>query len=212
MNMSIEGLPPASSPFFRMDKSEAPKQKPQAAEPVKETPKTNHTDAKVPGQPAVSGAQQPAEQKPKEVINQPLVGEATGMVNRQQTKEKVSHHIAELQAMTDKIKQNNEIHQTRNEIMSMGNSLLEMQQDLSEANSERYARSIDVEGAYSKLSYWDKLDVVSKSQTINRLKDEITNVTIDRANLVNSLKEQVVSGGYQPSGAAILKGMIDEFF
>lgn len=210
--MGIEGITPSPNPFSRIDKSDV-KPKTQAGEPVKEAPKAHQADAKAGPTPTPSAAaQQRGDQSKVEGALPPISQGHEKTEAAPSQPDKAAHHIAELQAMAEKIKQSTEQSQTRHEIMSMGNSLIEMQHDLTSAHAKRYAENLQAEETYTQLSYWDKLDVVSKSQTINKIKEEINDVTIDRAHLVNQLKEQIASGDYRPSGAAILKGMLNEFF
>ncbi len=203
--MSIEGLPPSSNPFSRMDKADDIKKPSSVKETGKAAPApkaaTPETQA---GTPATPKAETPAQATPTQ----------ENPVQEQQKviKDKVSHYIAELQTLSEKLKKNQELHQTRSKIDTMGASLREMEKELNDAITERYGDSLSLDQTYTKMSYWDKLDVMAKSQTINRLKDKIRDTTIDRAHLVNQLKEEIVSGTYAPSSDRILKGMIKEFF
>lgn len=203
--MGIEGLPSSSNPFSRIDKTEIQKQKTEAAQSTGKSGKAKQTESASLNQPDKA-----AEAAAKEAVNTENAKKIEE--NSEKRQQKAAHHLAELQAMTEQIQRSNQQHQTRNEILSMANSLMEMNKELTEASNDRYGQSMDIENSYTKLSYWDKLDVVSKSKMINQLKEDINDVEIERSQLIRGLKEQVSEGTYQTSGAAILKGMIDEYF
>lgn len=206
--MSIEGLPPSSNQFSRMDKVDDIKQKPAAKETEQPAPAS---PAPAPKPKATPPAATPSAATPNPEASKPA---QDNPVQEQQKviKDKVSHYLAELQTLSEKLKKSQELHQTRSKIDTMGASLREMEKELNQALNERYGDSLSLDNSYSKMSYWDKLDVMTKSQTINRLKDKISATTIDRAHLVNQLKEEIVSGSYAPSSNRILKGMIRELF
>ncbi len=117
--------------------------------------------------------------------------------------------MAQMQSMVDKLKSMQNQYQTNMQIEDVGHSMALTRQELDKASRDQLASAQGPEGD-GKLSYWERLSVSSKARTINKLKDQLHELELERSRLLKDLSAQVASGSYSASGEEILKGMTEE--
>jgi hypothetical protein len=99
--------------------------------------------------------------------------------------------------------------QVNMQISSVGQEIALTRQELDKANRDQVVTEQGVQND-GHLSTWEKLSVTAKARTINRLKDKLQEMELERSRLHADLSEQVNTGIYRASGQEILKGMLEE--
>jgi hypothetical protein len=117
--------------------------------------------------------------------------------------------MSQMQAMVEKLKSIGTQAQVSMQISEVGQSMVITRQELEKASRDEIVVSMSP-NSDGKASYWDKLSVSAKARTINRLKDRLHAMELERSRLTKTLSEQVNSGSYQVSGEEILNGMAQE--
>jgi len=123
------------------------------------------------------------------------------------TPQSVNHTQSLAENAAEKIKALQQQCQTEIKLTSVSETLAAARQELTQASQEHMAGVMETD---LNASYWQKLDVVEKARAINRLKDKVQDLELQRRDLVESLSRQVRSGTYQVTGAEIAQGMVEE--
>lgn len=112
-----------------------------------------------------------------------------------------------LESAADKIRQLQEQVHGQAQIRSVDSSIAVTQQELNQASREQLS---DLAEIGATASYWDRLSVVEKARAINRLKDKVRDLELDRGALVDRMSRLVQSGNYRVTGEEIAAGMAEE--
>jgi len=99
-----------------------------------------------------------------------------------------------------------QLRQTQAQLSQVDRTLLLTQQELAQSRQAQVAEGQDV----ADPSFWQRLDVVQKGRAINRLKEKLHDLELQRSELVSDLSKQVQAGTYSVSGAEILAGIMNE--
>ncbi|MCD4813453.1 hypothetical protein K8S19_07165 [bacterium] len=192
--MSIDGIPQGNNPIPKMEKMDI-----QAA-PPKKVKVTPHT----------SGKSGPIHARPPALPHTGSTGakSAQPIVNTEAASQAAAQSLVELQTATDKLRQSNHAFHTRSQISELGRSIVETKDSLHQAAQERMEAIVQASG---ESSFFNSMGIMEKAQHINRLKDDIKNMEIERGALVGDLREKVMSNQYDPGGMDILQGMLEEY-
>lgn len=112
---------------------------------------------------------------------------------------------ADLQDLVGKLKTSQTLSQTNSRISTVDQSLALTEQELLKTQ-QAMANALNEPAA----SYWQQMDMVDKARTINRLKDKVMQLQIERGDLVSSLAQQIQQGTYRATGEEIARGMNEE--
>lgn len=117
--------------------------------------------------------------------------------------------MSQMQAMTEKLQAMQTRNQVSQKISDVGQDIALTRQELEKASRDQSLAQQGVQ-ADARLTTWEKLSVTAKARTINRLKDKLQEMELERSRLHADLSQQVNSGSYRVSGEEILKGMTEE--
>lgn len=118
--------------------------------------------------------------------------------------------VASIEMMAQKLKALQAQSQTDKEITSLDQELYATRQELAKVAHEKLLAEAGTQSAEAENSYWSGLDVVDKARTINKLKDRLEELELERSALVKQAAQQLQDGTYRVSGAEILAGMLEE--